>query len=270
MTILVTGGTGTLGKLVVPRLRDAGAEVRVISRHPGQDTESVRYLAADLDTGEGVAAAFDGARTVVHLAGARKGDDVKTRTVTEAARKAGAEHLVLISVVGADRVPQVSRVDRALFGYFGMKLATERIVEQSGLPWTTLRAAQFHDLMLMTARGLAKLPVVPVFSGVRFQPIETAEVADRLAELALGEPAGLVPDAAGPEILGMRDIVTSYLAAVGKRRVLLPVHAPGRASQAVRDGANLAPEHAVGKRTWAQFLADRAGRPGGQRLGSAG
>ena len=262
MTILVTGGTGTLGKLVVPRLRDAGAEVRVLSRHPRQDRAGVSYRTADLDTGEGVAAAMEGVRTVVHLAGARKGDDVKTRTVTDAARKAGAGHLVLISVVGADRVPQGSRVDRALFGYFGMKLATERIVAQSGLPWTTLRAAQFHDLMLMTARGLAKLPVVPVFSGIRFQPIETAEVADRLVELALGSPAGLVPEIAGPEILSMRDIISSYLRAAGQRRLLLPVRAPGRASQAVRDGANLAPDHRAGQRTWAQFLAERLGSAG--------
>lgn len=262
MTILVTGGTGTLGKLVVPRLRDAGADVRVLSRHPRPDSEGVQYLAADLDTGEGVAAAMAGARTVVHLAGARKGDDVKTRAVTGAAREAGVGHIVLISVVGADRVPQESRADRALFGYFGMKLATEHIVAQSGLPWTTLRAAQFHDLLLMTARGMAKLPVIPVFSGVRFQPIETAEVADRIAELALGAPSGLVPDVAGPEILSMRDIIAGYLRAAGRRRPMVSVRTPGKASQAIRAGANLAPGHAVGKRTWEEFLAERLGSAG--------
>ena len=62
---------------------------------------------------------------------------------------------MLISVVGADRIPQVSAIDRALFGWLGMKLATERVVEQSGLGWTTLRATQFHDLILMVAGALA-------------------------------------------------------------------------------------------------------------------
>jgi uncharacterized protein YbjT (DUF2867 family) len=70
--------------------------------------------------------------------------------------------------------------------------------DESGLPWTTLRATQFHDLTLTTVQGRAKMPVVPVPTGFRFQPIDAGEVADRLVELALGRPAGLVPDFGGP------------------------------------------------------------------------
>ncbi|HEV8275614.1 MAG TPA: hypothetical protein VGQ26_07940 [Streptosporangiaceae bacterium] len=80
-----------------------------------------------------------------------------------------------------------------------MKLATERAVEQSGIGWTTLRATQFHDLILMVARALAKLPVIPAPTGSRFQPVNATEVAEQMAELALGEPSGLVPDLAGPK-----------------------------------------------------------------------
>ena len=105
-----------------------------------------------------------------------------------------------ISVVGADRVPVVSGIDRAMFGYFASKRAAERVVADSGLPWTTLRATQFHDLILTVARQLAKLPVMPVPAGVRFQPVDAGEVAARLVELALGAPAGLVPDLAGPRV----------------------------------------------------------------------
>ena len=90
-----------------------------------------------------------------------------------------------------------------MFGYFGSKLAAERIVSESGLPWTTLRATQFHDLSLLTAQQMSKLPVMPVLAGVRFQPIETDEVAARLVELALGAPAGLVPDIGGPRVYEM-------------------------------------------------------------------
>ena len=75
-----------------------------------------------------------------------------------------------------------------MFGYFASKLAAERVVADSGLAWTTLRATQFHDLVFMVAQGMAKLPVIPVPSGFRFQPVDTGEVADRLVDLALGAP----------------------------------------------------------------------------------
>jgi uncharacterized protein YbjT (DUF2867 family) len=191
--ILVTGGTGTLGRRVVPRLQAAGREVRVLSRSTGDVT-------GDLATGEGIEAAVDGVEIVVHLAGSAKGDEQKARTLVAAAKAAGVRHLVYISVVGADRVPVVSGVDRAMFGYFEAKLAAERVIAESGIPWTTLRATQFHDLLLMTVRQMARLPVVPVPSGFQFQPVDTDEVAARLVELALGAPAGLVPDMARPRV----------------------------------------------------------------------
>jgi uncharacterized protein YbjT (DUF2867 family) len=165
---------------------------------------------------------------------------------------------VFISVVGADRIPIKSRSDRAMFGYFGSKLAAEHVVADSGLPWTTLRATQFHDLILTTVKQMTKLPVVPV-PGARFQPIAAEEVAARLAELALGPPAGLVPELGGPKVYEMRELVRGYLRARGKNRLLIPVRPPDKAARAVREGANLAPERAVGRRTWEEFLAERVG-----------
>jgi uncharacterized protein YbjT (DUF2867 family) len=255
--ILVTGGTGTLGRLVVPRLQGAGGKVRVLSRSSRDGGDGVEFVTGDLDTGEGIAAAVDGAEIVVHCAGSSKGDEGKARTLVAAASRAGVRHLVNISVVGADRVPQASRTDRAMFGYFGAKLAAEQVIAGCGLPWTTLRATQFHDLILLVAQQLARLPVIPVPAGFRFQPVDAAEVADRLAELALGAPAGLVPDLAGPEVHDVAGLVRSYLAATGRRRPLLPLRLPGQAARALRAGANLAPGRAVGHRTWADFLADR-------------
>jgi uncharacterized protein YbjT (DUF2867 family) len=257
LPILVTGGTGTLGRRLVPRLLQAGCTVRVLTRHGRADEDGVRYLTGDLTTGEGTEPAVDGVGTIVHCAGSNKGDDVLTRNLLRAvSARGGAPHLVYISVVGADRIPIVSAVDRAMFSYFGSKLATERVVAESGLPWTTLRATQFHDLMLMVARQLAKLPVIPLPAGSRFQPVETDEVAARLVELALGEPAGLAPDLGGPRVYGAADLMRAYLRASHKRRPTLPVRLPGRAAAAVRDGAVLAAEHAVGKRTWEDFLAE--------------
>jgi uncharacterized protein YbjT (DUF2867 family) len=272
-TTLVTGGTGTLGRLVVPRLRDAGCKVRVLSRHSHNAEEGIEieYVIGDLATGEGIEAAVDGAELIVHLAGSNKGDEDKARHLVPAASRTGARHLVYISVVGADRIPVVSGVDRAMFGYFASKLAAERVIAESGLPWTTLRATQFHDLMLTTARQMVRLPVVPVPSGFRFQPIEAGEVAARLVELALGTPAGLVPDIAGPKVYGMADLIRGYLRARRKHRLLVPVRLPGKAARAYRAGANLTPERAVGRRTWEEFLADRvsSSSDNGSRLGLA-
>lgn len=264
--ILVTGGTGTLGRRVVPRLQDAGHAVRVLTRRSLDAREGTEFVTGDLATGEGIDAALEGAMTIVHLAGSGTGDEDKAVNLVQAASRAGARHLVYISVVGADRIPVVSGVDRAMFGYFASKHAAERIVADSGLPWTTLRATQFHDLMLMVAQQMAKLPVVPLPAAFRVQPIDAGEVAARLAELALGQPAELVAHMAGPRVYSVAELLRGYLRASDRRRPIIPVRLPGKAAAAFRSGANLAPEHAVGQRTWEEFLADRLDSSGTARL----
>jgi uncharacterized protein YbjT (DUF2867 family) len=249
--ILVTGGTGTLGSHVVPLLREAGHGVRVLSRHGRESGDGIEYVTADLRKGEGIEAALDGVETVLHLAGGPKGDDEATRNLVRAASRAGVRHLVYISVTGADRIP---------LGYFRSKLGAERAVADSGLPWTTLRAAQFHDLALKMVQGTAKLPVIPVPGGLRFQPVDSRDVAARLVELTLGEPASRVPDLTGPTVYGMADLLRGYLKARGKRRPMLPVRMPGKAGRAYRAGENLSlSATTVGKRTWEDFLAERVG-----------
>ncbi|WP_319463163.1 SDR family oxidoreductase [Micromonospora sp. RTP1Z1] len=251
--ILVTGGTGTLGRLVVPLLRDAGHDVRVLSRGRHQPTSGVAHVTGDLLTGDGVESAVAGAEVVLHLAGGPKGDDEATRNLVRAASRTGVRHLAYISVIGADRVP---------LGWLRSKLDAERAIADSGLPWTTLRAAQFHDLVLTMAQQMAKLPVMPVPGGLRLQPVDARDVAARLVELTLDKPAGLVPDLAGPRVYGIAELARGYLRARGKRRLMMPVRMPGKAGRAYRAGANLTLDGAtVGARTWEDFLAERL-RPG--------
>lgn len=257
--ILLTGGTGTLGRLVVPLLRDAGYDVRVLSRHTHEATAGIEFVRGDLAKNEGIDAAVKGTEIIVHCGGSAKGDRDKTRNLVRAASQSGTSHLVYISVVGADRIPVVSRVDRAMFGYFEAKLAAEQVVANSGLPWTTLRATQFHDAFLIMGKQVAKMPFVPVFAGVRFQPIDAGEVAARLVELALGLPAGLVPEMAGPRVYPMAELLRGYLKARGKHRPIMPIRLPGKAARAVRAGANLSPNRAVGRVTWEDFLTMRVG-----------
>ncbi len=255
--ILVTGGTGTLGRHLVRRLHEAGQQVRVLSRHPHEASEGVEYVTGDLLQDEGVDAAVNGVGVIVHCAGSQKGDEVATANLVSAASAAGKPHLVYISVIGADRIPVVSGADRMMFSYFASKRAAELVVSGSGLPWTTLRAAQFHDLILTVAEAMAKLPVVPVPKGFRFQPVDAGEVAGRLAELAQDSPAGLVPDMAGPRIYGTAELMREYLAARRLNRRIVQIPVPGQAAGAFRAGANIDPDRAVGRRTWEDFLADR-------------
>ena len=187
--ILITGGTGTLGSHVVPRLQAAGADVRVLSRTQRLPAEGIEYVVGDLAADRGIDAAVAGVRKVVHLAGGAKGDDVLARHLVRAAKGAGVEQVVFISVTAADRIPLT---------YLRAKHEAEQVLAGSGVAHTVLRAAQFHDLVLKTARAMAKLPVVPRPGGLRMQPVDTDEVAARLVELTLDRPAGGSPTWSGP------------------------------------------------------------------------
>src|SRR5207253_437270 len=190
----------------------------------------------------------------VYCAGTASRDDVKARHLVEAARRAEVRHLVFISVVGADLVPVVGRLDRAMFGYFASKRAAEDVVASSGIPWTTLRATQFHELTFRTVAAIASLPLAPVPKAFRFQPIAAADVADRLVELALDQPAGLVPALGGPTIYEMADLVRSYLRAAGKNRPVVALPVPGKAAAVIWAGVNLLSDRVVGWATWEDYF----------------
>lgn len=243
--ILVTGGSGTLGRSVVDRLLAGGHQVRVFSRRPrpAGAPATVGWVTGELVSGRGLVGAVADVAVIVHCASnpLRPRVDIDgTRNLVEAAQEAGIWHLVDISIVGVDRVP---------YRYYQAKLTAERLIQASGLPWTILRATQFHQLVLLVARGLARLPLVPVPAATSFQPIDAAEVADRLTALTLGPPAGRVPDLGGPQIRTAADLVSSYLRMAGRRRPVLPVHLPGAVFAGYRQGGHLAPDHAVGHRT---------------------
>jgi uncharacterized protein YbjT (DUF2867 family) len=253
-TILVTGGSGVLGAAVVRRLLDTGRPVRVLSRRPqraANTPEKAEWAVGDLATGAGLAEALDGVGVVVNCAsdtkGAGKTDETATRHLVEAAQAAGSPHVVHVSIVGIDLVP---------VGYYKAKLAAERLLQTSGLPYTVLRATQFHDLVLAGVQQLARLPVVPVPLGALVQPVEVGEVADRLAELALGEPVGRAPDLGGPKVWSGADLVRAVLRASGRRRPVLPLPLPGKAMKALRAGGLLVREGgSVGRRGFDDFLA---------------
>ena len=255
--VLVTGGTGTIGSRVVPILHASGVNVRILSRHPHPAEPGIEHVEGDMVTGKGLHPALKGVGTVLHLAGGAKGDDVAARNLAQVAKSAGIGHLILISVVGADKMP---------IGYFRAKAAAKRAIAEAGVPWTVLRAAQLHNFVLPVVKGLARMPIIPAPGGLRFEPVHVDEVAARLAELVLGEPAGRVADIAGPEVLSISELLAAYWDFFGHRRPKLPIRLPGASGRAYRAGENLAgPGARRGERSWAEFLAEQSA---GMRTGS--
>jgi len=239
--ILVTGGTGTLGRVVVEHLQLAGADVRVLSRGRRPRSADVEHVRGDVRSGGGLDSAVAGVDTIVACV-----DPVEQ--LVAAAKRAGSPHLVYISIVGVDQVP---------FRYYRQKLADEQLIAASGLPWTVLRATQFHDLIAVVMRMLTKPPVMAIPAGVSDQPVDVRDVGPRLARLALGEPAGRAPDFAGPQVRTFADLARSYLEMAGKRRPIMPVRFPGKVFRAFRAGGHLAPGHAAGTITFEEYMADQ-------------
>jgi uncharacterized protein YbjT (DUF2867 family) len=247
--VLVTGGTGVLGQRVVERLGSAGVEARVLSRSGRPGT-----IRGDLSTGEGLDLAVRGAQTIIHCASspfrkARQTDVEGTKRLLEAAITAGVSHLVYISIVGIDRASS--------YPYYRIKLDTERVIEGSPVPYTILRATQFYDLVLMAVRLLERTPVMVVPNGFSGQPIDAGEVAGRMVELALSDPAGRVPDIGGPEVRTVADIVRGYLEVTGRRKKTLMFWLPGKTARAFREGALTCPNNRYGEIRWEVFLRGR-------------
>jgi uncharacterized protein YbjT (DUF2867 family) len=257
--ILVTGGRGSLGRRVVDRLRAAGREVRVLSRSGSPGT-----VRGDLSTGENLEAAVRGVDTIVHCATnpfkARQTDIEGTERLLQEAAQAGVSHVVFISIVGVDRNPY--------FPYYRVKLGAESVVERSPVPWTILRATQFHELVLGAGRFLDRLPaIMPVPRGFLLQPMDVGEAADRLVDLALSAPAGRVPDVGGPEVRTSAELARVYLGMAGRKKRLVELPLPGKAARAFREGAQICPDQAYGKIRWKEFLHETFHR---QRVGEAG
>jgi uncharacterized protein YbjT (DUF2867 family) len=241
MRALVTGGTGVLGRELVGRLQEQ-VEIRVLSRRP---PERPVFVQGDLETGDGLAAALDGVEVIAHCASAAdyrrpRRDVAQARQMLDALGGA-RPHLVYSSIVGVDRVP---------FGFFQAKLAVERLIEDSGLPWTILRTTEFHDLVLMFLMKLSKAPVAFVPRGSRFQPVDVGDVAERMTELVIGPPAGRGRELGGPHVESMADLMRAYLVAARRRRPLIRVPLPGKVGAAFGVGNLLLTDGDRGKVTF--------------------
>jgi uncharacterized protein YbjT (DUF2867 family) len=253
MNILVTGGTGTLGRHVVRLLRNAGHRARILSRNPRGHVDAVQ---GDLATGAGLIKALSGMDSIIHAASAttqltklRETDVVGTRRLLAMAREERVKHVVFISIVGIDGVA---------YPYYRTKLAAEAVVEESIIPWTILRATQFHSLMETFLEVFSKPPMLAAVPFAwQFQSVDPSEVATRLVEVVKQEPAGRLPDFGGPEVRDFKGIAESWLKSrkLSKRLINLPL--PLKFSRQFAAGRLLCPDHKDGKITFEQYLAEK-------------
>ena len=248
--ILVTGGAGHLGRLVVKHLNEAGYRVRGMSRRtsPGEDWPGAEWKQADLKTGAGLSQSVQGMDVVVHLAalGNSMVDFEGTRHLLDAAREASVSHLVFISVVGIDRVPWAGGK---------AKLASEERISHSGIPWSILRATQFHYGIDFLLHVLTRLPLVALVpTDWPLQPVAEEEVARRLCEIVQAGPSGRLPDMGGPQVYTSGELARIWLKQRGVHRAIIPLFLPGKTARALRQGGNICPQQATGTVSWEAWL----------------
>jgi len=206
MKIVVIGGTGLIGSKTVAILRQRGHEVVAASPNSGVNTI----------TGEGVKQAVAGVQVVIDLANSPSFEDravleffeTAGRNLLPAEAAAGVRHHVALSIVG---------VDRSDNGYFRGKVAQEKLIEASGIPYTIIRSTQFLEFLKGIADSAAEGTIVRLPPGL-FQPIAADDVAANVADAALAAPRNGIVEIAGPERAPFNEIVARYLRAVGDPR----------------------------------------------------
>jgi uncharacterized protein YbjT (DUF2867 family) len=221
MRIAVAGGTGVVGRHVVDVARERGHDVVVLTRSEG----------VDLTTGAGLTERLVGVDAVIDTTNqvSQKRADSEaffggvTRTLLSAEATAGVRHHVVLSIVGIDDVDS---------GYYAGKRLQERVVAEGPVPWSVLRATQFHEFAEQ-ALHFVRVGPFSLVPRMLSQPVAAREVGQALVDLAEGDPVGRAPELAGPERLQMVDLARK----VARGRRVVPVRVPGAAGRAMRTGA---------------------------------
>jgi uncharacterized protein YbjT (DUF2867 family) len=207
MKIVVIGGTGLIGSKVVSLLRNVGHEVVAASPRNG----------INVVTGEGLKEAMAGAQVVIDLANSPSFEnkavleffETSGRNLVADGIAAGVRHHVALSIVGTDRMSEN--------GYFRAKVAQEKLIEASGIPYTIVRATQFMEFLATIATSSTDGNLVKLSPGL-FQPIAADDVAALVADVALAAPRNGIVDIAGPERAPLNELIAGYLKAIGDPR----------------------------------------------------
>jgi uncharacterized protein YbjT (DUF2867 family) len=260
--VLVLGGTGHLGSDVVEHLLRLGRHVRVLARRPGSDAR-VSWFRGDLSTGEGLDAAFSGVKHVIHAATnspiARRGgltlrdlrsspEDVDihgTRYALEAAERQCVERFLFVSIVG---------LEDSKLPYSRVKLAGERLVRASRIPWSVVKTTPFFYLVERLLEGLHRWPFWPLPRSP-FQPVDTRDVAGYLVDCLDGDRHGLLAPMGGPDVTSYAAMARAHLAVRGRHKPIIDVPLPEHWARSA--GLVTLNDGVKGVRTWQRWLEER-------------
>ena len=255
--VLLTGATGVLGQELLVQFRAAGHQVIGASRSPPSDDE-FDWVELDLASGRGIREAVEDIDIIVHAASDARGDtytvDVQgTNRLLEAADQVDVQNFVYVSIVGIDEIP---------YSYYKHKLEAERSIEGSSVPSTILRITQFYPFVAFLLGLVRKLPVWPLPTNFKLQPIDPTDAAQVLVEHTKLDASGRIPDIGGPEVLSAREIAEEYRESIGLRRPIIRFPIPGEVASAFRAGNAICPERDIGTKPWRDWLDEHKGIPG--------
>lgn len=252
MRVLITGGTGTLGREIATAAVEVGYVVRIASRRsrPKATPHEHEWAKIQLANGTGLVAAAEGVEAVIHAATdprrATTVDVEGTRHLVEACCAAGVKHLVYVSIVGIDEIP---------LAYYRCKMQAEQIIAQSRVSFTVLRATQFHTFVDGLLSAAARVPLVmPLPTDFQVQSVAPLEVTARLVR-CLGEgPSGRLPDFGGPEVMTLAQAAEQWRQIRRRPKRVLHLPIPGRVAAGFRAGKNVVRSGEHGTLRWLEWL----------------
>ncbi|MBK7872519.1 MAG: NAD(P)H-binding protein [Saprospiraceae bacterium] len=259
---LITGGTGVLGSALAKELQIQNLDFLAISRsrdkinHYNSTTEvsDLPWQCADLMTGEGLEQALIDVDTVFHLASIPKqtNEDHPELKLMEnllnAARKKDVQHLIYISILGVDRVPMP---------YYRAKLEAEKILQKSGIPYTILRATQFHEFLEAIINLCLKLPIGLVPKKFKVQPISLEAVVQALIKISENEPQHKILNIGGSEVLNFGEAAKLWLEYHHKSKPVINIPIMGKLMKSIANGGLLCQEVAPDSITWETYLQEK-------------
>ncbi len=241
--ILITGGTGILGRALSAQLAQNGILHTITSRT--NRAQISNWVPSDLVKNTGVREAVSENKIIFHLASDLKNDEQIARNLVAAIEPASNVHLIYMSIVGVDKVP---------FAYYKKKFAAEQAIKTSGIPFTILRATQFHEFIHQIISTFLAGLIGFLPKNIVSQPIELKVVAQELIRLSRLQPAGITYEIGGKEVLTLHQMARIWTLQSGKRRLILNLPILGELGRTFANGSLTTSNVSLQSATWLQWL----------------
>lgn len=251
MNILITGSTGQLGTSLINKLKSSHYNVKLTSRRKPEGTVSFKWVYSDLMSGEGFEEAVKDVDVIIHAATSpmKNSKNVDVSGFEKFLSKLEhIKHFIYPSIVGIDEIP---------FTYYRHKLEAEKVLQKSFIPYTIVRATQFHSFVdqLLLSKPLMKRYFVP--GNIKFQSVDVDDFADHLISLIEKAPQGNIDDFCGPEIMTLREMAEMKIRINNETNKVLSLSLPGKLYKALLEGKNTNHNQKIGKVTFEEYLRNK-------------